>query len=109
MQTNFWIMKNNLDTEDLEQYVTKIHEFAQDFFNHVNANKSDKDQSQKNASTRPRKDGVPLTRAMMMMSQEWNPPGKESSNTGSRWRTSILTILLSSTRNSNRSDRLRNE
>ena len=44
MQTNFWIMKKNLDKEDLEQYVTNIQEFAQDF----HANKSDKDQSQKN-------------------------------------------------------------
>ena len=48
MQTNYCIMKKNLDKEDLEQYVSKIQEFAQDFFNHVNANKSDKDPSQKN-------------------------------------------------------------
>ena len=55
MQTNYWIMKKNLDKEDLEQYVTKIQEFAQDFFRHVNASKSDKDQSQKNASTETKK------------------------------------------------------
>ena len=48
-------MKKNLDKEDLEQYMTKIQEFAQDFFKHVNANKSDKDQSQKNTSTETKK------------------------------------------------------
>ena len=35
--------------------MTKIREFAQDFFKHVNANKSDKDQSQKNTSTETKK------------------------------------------------------
>ena len=48
-------MKKTLNKEDLEQYVTKIQEFAQDFFAHVNANKSDKDQSQKNTSTETKK------------------------------------------------------
>ena len=48
-------MKKNLDKEDLEQYVTKIHEFTQDFFKRVNANKSGKDQTQKNASTETKK------------------------------------------------------
>ena len=66
MQTNFWIMKKNLDKEDMEQYVTKIQEFAQDFFKHVSANKSNKDQSQKTHPQRPRKDDIPLTGAMMM-------------------------------------------
>ena len=55
MQTNYWIMKKNLDKEDLEQYMAKIQEFAQDFFKHVHADKSDKDQSQKNTSTETKK------------------------------------------------------
>ena len=55
MQTTYWIMKKSLDKEVVEQYVSKIQEFAHDFFTHVNASKSDKDQSQMNTSTDTKK------------------------------------------------------
>ena len=79
MLTNYWIMKKNLDKEDLEPYITKIHEFASLMSMLANPTRT---YLKRTHPPGPRNDCIPLTRAMMM-NQAWNPPGKEPSETGS--------------------------
>ena len=43
MASNKWIMKKHLDYEDFEMYDTKIREFADAFFKHVNSTKHNKE------------------------------------------------------------------
>ena len=43
MMSNIWIMKKLLSREDVEMYDTKIREFADAFFSHVNSDKHSKE------------------------------------------------------------------
>ena len=52
MMSNNWIMKKLLSREDVEMYDTKIREFADAFFSHVN---SDKHSEEKDTSSETKK------------------------------------------------------
>ena len=52
MMSNNWIMKKLLSREDVEMYDTKIREFADAFFSHVN---SDKHSKEKDTSSETKK------------------------------------------------------
>ena len=53
--SNSWIMKKNLGREDIEMYTSKIQEFADAFFKHVNNDHQNKEISEKDTSTETKK------------------------------------------------------
>ena len=55
MMSNNWIMKKSLTREDVEMYDTKIHEFADAFFNYANTDQQSKENSEKDTSTETKK------------------------------------------------------
>ena len=55
MMSNNWIMKKSLTREDVEMYDTKIHEFADAFFNYVNTDQQSKEKSEKDTLTQTKK------------------------------------------------------
>ena len=50
-----WVMKKNLGREDIEMYTSKIQEFADAFFKHVNNDHQNKEKSEKCTSTETKK------------------------------------------------------
>ena len=58
IMSNSWIMKKNLGREDIEMYNSKIQEFADAFFKHVNNDHQNKENPKKIHPQRPRSDGT---------------------------------------------------
>ena len=55
IMSNSWITKKNLGREDIEMYTSKIQEFADAFFKHVNNDHQNKKKSEKDTSTEAKK------------------------------------------------------
>ena len=55
IMSNSWIMKQNLGREDIEMYTSKIQEFSDAFFKHVNNDHQNKEKSEKDTSTETKK------------------------------------------------------
>ena len=70
MTSNNWIMERNLGREDIEMYTSKIQEFADAFFKHVNNDHQNKEKSEKDTSTETKK----RRRSTDQKRRTWNPP-----------------------------------
>ena len=55
IMSNNWIMKTNLGRKNIEMYTSKIQEFADAFFKHVNNDHQNKEKSEKHTSTETKK------------------------------------------------------
>ena len=82
MMSNNWIMKKLLSREDVEMYDTKIREFADAFFSHVN---SDNHSKEKDTSSETKK----RRRSTDQDEVAGNPPGRDPSSQRSPWSVAI--------------------
>ena len=55
VMSNSWIMKKNLGREDIEMYISKIQEFADAYFKHVNNDHQNKENPKKDTLTETKK------------------------------------------------------